>query len=373
MKYRIIVISALLGVLAASFACSNTTPAIKNTHWLEQLKVMPANETTLRAVYVNDFAKFNEKYAQNPQYKADYTAYFHPLIGGRGYDENEWQQTLTFTLKDLQQSIYAGSFSGPGQPPYRFYEAAHCRFDKAKLDNAVKTGPLNNNLQIVDYNGQQFYSWGADDQISLLQHSVLPPLGQGNRLALLDNNLCWVRWTDGIKEMIDCHNRSINSLADNNNYKLLANALDDMDTTNAFFSSESQSLSSIKTWQTQTAQGFTDGQEQRFLADIEKSVLLKPYQAYASGAGFDEKGSYLVVAFLNSNSSTAHNNAALLKTRIGQYQSVGNGSKWSELITTMSVKSEGNLTVAKLYGSIAEYWSTFDKWNGFYEPLLATE
>jgi len=52
---------------------------------------------------------------------------------------------------------------------------------------------------------------------------------------------------DGIKEMIDCHNRSINSLADNNNYKLLANALDDMDTTNAFFSSESQSLSSIKT------------------------------------------------------------------------------------------------------------------------------
>jgi len=59
-----------------------------------------------------------------------------------------------------------------------------------------------------------------------------------------------------------------------------------------------------------------------------------------------------------------HNNAALLKTRIGQYQSVGNVQNGRNCITTMSVKSEGNLTVAKLYGSIAEYWSTFDKWNG---------
>jgi len=64
---------------------------------------MPANENYTAGGYVNDFAKFNEKItAQNPQYKQIHCLFPFPYRRTRIPMKNEWQQTLTFTLKDLQ-------------------------------------------------------------------------------------------------------------------------------------------------------------------------------------------------------------------------------------------------------------------------------
>jgi hypothetical protein len=375
MKKSLFCLMALLLLLTfITPACSSTTtPAAASTHWLDMLKTMPANENTMRDVYLNDFTKLNEKFAQNPQLHPAYTSFYHPLIGGGGYDENEWQQTLTFTWKNMEQSIYAGAPSVSGLPPFYIYQAVRSQFDKTKLDNAVKTGPLNDIVQIVSYGGQQFYSWGGNNEINNSWRSTLRPLGQGYRLALLDNYLFWIQTTDGMKEIIDTHNKTVDSLADKPDYQLLAGAMDNLDTTNAFFSSESQSLSSIRTWRIQTPDQFVNGQDQRFLTATDGTALLKPFQSYATGAGIDEKGSYLAIVLLNSDNNTASKNAELLATRINQYQSVWQGLKWADLIESTKIESQGKLTVAKIYGPIAANWSSFDKWNGTYEPLLATE
>ena len=369
---RLMIVLMLVSGIIVLPGCRSTSTA-KSTHWLELLKTMPANENTKRDVYLNDFTKLNEKFAQNPQFQPVYTSYYHPLIGSGEYDENEWRQTLTFTWKDMEQSIYAGAPSISGLPPFHIYQAVRCQFDRAKLDNAVKTGPLNDILQIVYYKGQQFYSLGDDYEINYSRRSTLRPLGQGYRLALLDNYLFWIQWTDGMKEIIDTYNKDVDSLADQPDYQLLAGAMDDLDTTNAFFSSESQSLSSVRQWRTQTPDQLVNGQDQRFLTATDRSTLLKPFQAYATGAGIDEKGSYLAIVLLNPDNSTARKNAELLATRISQYQSVWQGLKWADLVENMKIESRGKLTVAKIYGPIAEYWTSFDKWNGTYEPLLITE
>jgi hypothetical protein len=149
--------------------------------------------------------------------------------------------------------------------------------------------------------------------------------------------------------------------------------MDDLDTTNTFFSSESQSLSSIRTWRTQTPDQFVNGQDQRFFTATDGSTLLKPFPAYAVGAGIDEKGSYMAIVLLNADNNTASKNAQLLATRISKYQSVWQGLKWADLIENTKIESQGKLTVAKLYGPIAANWTSFDKWNGEYEPLLVTE
>lgn len=349
-------------------------PVKEDNRWLDLLGIMPINEDTLKAVYINDFNEILERSEEYSSLKFKYAISFsHPLIGAQYYDEQEWKQTLTFTLQDIEQSIYAGAPSIAGMPQFRIYEAVHCQFDSGKLDNALKSGDLGDILEIIPYQGQQFYSWGGDDEISLSRRSALRPLGIGYRLALLDDYLCWGSWTDGIKEMIDCYSNNVNSLADKEEYQQLAGALVDIGTVTAFFSLESQSLSSVKEWREQTPHGFNDDQNQRFVAATDGSVLLKPYRAYASGAGFDEKGFYSVIVILNPDNATARSNKSLLEQRINQNMSVWRGFNWSDLIEDMEITNEDKLTTAKLYGPIVEYWSSFDKWNGNYEPLLVSE
>jgi hypothetical protein len=373
MKKLLFCIMALLLLLTViTPGCDNSEQVAGSSRWLDMLKTMPANENTLRAVYINDFTKLNEKFAQYPQTQPVYTAFYHPLIGGGGYDEKEWQQTLTFTWKDMEQSVYAGSVSVAGLPPFHIYQAVRCQFDKAKLANAVETGPLNDILQMVLYKGQLFYSWGADNESMNSWRSTLRQSGQGYRLGLLDNTLYWVNWTNGMKEIIDTYENNVDSLADKTDYQLLAGAMNDLDTTNAFFSSETQSVKSVLEWRAVTPDQFTGEQAQRFITATNGKNLLKPFKAYATGAGVDEKGSYLAIVLLNPDNNPAQKNAGLLETRIGQYQSVWQGLKWVDLAENMKIDSKGKLTVAKIYGRIAEYWKSFDKWNE-YEPLLVTE
>jgi hypothetical protein len=76
---------------------------------------------------------------------------------------------------------------------------------------------------------------------------------------------------------------------------------------------------------------------------------------------------------LNSSDDLACDNATLLESRINQFQSVWRGVQWADLVESVEIQGEGKLTLAKLYGPIVEYWDSFDKWNGNYEPLLVSE
>ena len=98
-----------------------------------------------------------------------------------------------------------------------FYEALRGRFNQDDVDNAARTGPMNEMLEVVPYQGHQFYSWSGDNDINMSMRSNVRPLGRGHRLALVDDFIFWVRWTDGMKEMIDSYTDNIESLADNEN------------------------------------------------------------------------------------------------------------------------------------------------------------
>lgn len=373
--FFLISLASLIAILLTQFGCSSERDTVipESSRWLEFLDVMPANENTLLATYINDFAYLRRKMEQYPQLEYIYALSFgHPLIGAPRYDKEEWERTFTFTLEDVEQSIFAGAVPITAKN-FKYYEAVRSQFNEEKLENAAKTGPLNDVLDVVSYKGHEFYSWGEDDELFLTRRSNVRPVGKGHRLVLLDDSLYWVDWTDGIKDVIDCYENDVNSLADKEEYRLLAGALEELDTVNAFFSSESQSVSNVKEWRNQTPHSFNDEQNQRFLVATGGSVLLKPYEALATGAGFDEEGFYLAIVLLHSNNDLARGNATLLESRINQSQSVWRGVEWTDLVESTEIQSKGRLTTAKLYGPIVEYWDSFDKWNGNYEPLLVSE
>ena len=380
---RLIAITALILLLVAAFipqaGCNNketeVTPSESN-HWLELLNVIPANDNTLKTAYLNDSAYTREKIEQYPEVMTGYeTAYGSPFSASQryNYSDEEWKQTLGFVSADVDQKIYAGA-----SPP-DYYEAVRGRFSREDIDNAVKTGPMNDILEVVSYQGHEFYSWGGDHEINLSRRSNVRPLGKGFRLALVDNFIFWVAWTDGMREMIDSYEDNIDSLADIEDYKLLAEALVELDTIGAFFSSESQSQSHVREVYKDVLEDTSDERPQRlaFVDEIDRQVRLKPYQALATGTGIYENGFYMVIVLLNSNEEVAKENATLLEQRINQAKIAWHYQqdvKWSDLVESMEIQSKGRLTLAKLYGEIFMYWNKFQtSVSESYEPLLMHE
>jgi len=363
--------------LMSQLGCNKDTEITtsESNRWLELLSVLPANENTLKAAYLQDFAYLAEKVDRQttPQYvisrQHHLSGYTPRVILGELPADEEWEQTLGFVTADVDQTIYAGAL------PVHYYEAVRGRFNRDDVDNAARTGPGNDILEIVPYQGSDFYSWGEDHNINFSLRSTVRPLGKGFRLALVDDFIFWVGWTDGIKEMIDSYEDNIDSLADIEDYQLLAQGLEELDVCYAFFSAESQSISHIKeVYKEFIEQPDPSDASKRFAAELEEPVLLKPYQALVTGAGIDEEGYYMTIVLLNSSEELAQENATLLEQRINQAKITWRGDKWSDLIESMEIENKGQLTLARLYGEVCVYWDSFEILGGEpYEPLLMHE
>ena len=382
---KVITITTLALLLATTLiwqsGCGKETevPTSESNRWLELLSVLPENEITLKAAFLQDNAYLEEKRQQYPQISAEYAIIRnHPLLSGSSpgaYSDEEWKETLGFVSADIDQRIYAGEL------PLDYYEAVRGRFSRDDVDNAARTGPGNDMLEVVSYQGHEFYSWGGDNDINMSMRSNVRQLGRGFRLALVDDFIFWVRWTDGMKEMIDSYEDNVKSLADNEDYKLLAGALEELDTVTALFSAESQSRSYVSEIYQQIIEDPDNNERRQVLVEeIKRELRLKPYQAFATGVGIDKDGYYLAIALLNPSEEVARENATLLEQRINQSKIAmawhsQSGDKWSDLIESMEIESKGRLTLARLYGAVVECWVNFNVMGmmGPYEPLLIHE
>jgi len=382
---KVITITTLALLLATTLiwqsGCGKETevPTSESNRWLELLSVLPENEITLKAAFLQDNAYLEEKRQQYPQISAEYAIIRnHPLLSGSSpgaYSDEEWKETLGFVSADVDQRIYAGAL------PLDYYEAVRGRFSRDDVDNAARTGPGNEMLEVVSFQGHEFYSWGGDNDINMSMRSNVRQLGRGFRLALVDDFIFWVRWTDGMKEMIDSYEDNVKSLADNEDYKLLAGALEELDTVTALFSAESQSRSYVSEIYQQIIEDPDNNERRQVLVEeIKRELRLKPYQAFATGAGIDKDGYYLAIALLNPSEEVARENATLLEQRINQSKIAmawhsQSGDKWSDLIESMEIESKGRLTLARLYGAVVECWVNFNVMGmmGPYEPLLIHE
>ncbi len=356
-------ISLIIVTLVFHIGCNTNEPETENNRWLDLLNVLPANENTFNGAYLRDDAykaEITNKYpqAESPLYPDD-SAYVIPLFGEspRAYSNEAWQAELGFVKNDVDKTIFAGL------PPIFYYQAVYGRFDRNKIDSAVKTGPYKITSEIVTYQGHEFYSWGGDREVNPEMRTPVRPLGRGNRLALVDNFIFWVSTTDQMHEMIDSYDNSIDSLADIKSYQRLAGTLANASTFRAFFSSATYSLDNIKASYKSAFEQPEDLSDtvKRFLAEYQNPdiPLLKPFEALVTGVGIDEKGYYLVIALYNSSTGVAKDNAAILKQRIEQTVEPNSGKKWQDISTETEISYQGQVTIAKLYGEASKHWNEF--------------
>ncbi|MBA7702795.1 hypothetical protein ES703_111569 [subsurface metagenome] len=283
-------------------------------------------------------------------------------LGRYGGNAEEWQQTLGFTWADVDQTLYAGV------PPTAF-QAVRGRFDQNTIDQAVRSGPMNDLLEDISYKDIEYYSWGGDNEIMVERISGVRPLGRGRRMALVDDFIFWHTMTEDLEMMVDCHEGRLVSLATIEEFQLLAQGLTELGTYTAFFRTDPQALEVVSQTLSElfTAEGKTQEEIQRILMELEDSPLLEPYQAFATGIGVDDQGYFLGIVLVHADPETARENVQLLEQRLQESSSLWTGEAWIDRIETMEIESQGRLTLAKLYGEIAASWTEF-VWQR--EPLL---
>ncbi len=379
----LIFVTAIIPQAGCNGETEETEPAASESNrWLELLRVLPENEDTLKSAYIQTKEYVDilrEQLQSSPDTPAGALDYVEllvhsrlPLFGRTPYTDQEWKETVGFTVKDVSESVVASS----GPPVY--YQAVRGNFSKEDIENAAKTGPLNEHLEIVPYRDYEFFSWGEDFDIHLEWSSGVRNLGRGHRLAYVGGFAFWILWSDGMKEMIDAYEGNIPSLADNEDYKLLAGALEDMGTVTAFFSADSISISEFKDqFQDDFEELRQKGYEQQ-ITEFENEPLLKPFLSVATGVGKDEQGVYLAIVLLNPDEGTAVANVDLLERRINEslmYPYLEGDRKWTDYnhVESIEINSNGRLTVAKLYGLVFAKWVNFSLTSGPYMPLLLHE
>lgn len=367
--FLLLLVVMIMPVFQAGCSGNAEPVASENNRWLELLNILPENETTLKAAYLVDLEYMLERMPDN-----EYTIGRRSSIFGNNiaaYSDDEWKATLGFTADEVKQTIEAGDY------PRDIYLGVRGSFDRDDIDDAAHNGPGNEDVEVITQGDYEYYSWGEDYNINISKRSNVRHLGRGHRLALVDDFVVWMLWTEGTTDMIDAYAGTVPSLAKNEDYLLLAGALEEMDTVTAFFSAESYSLAHYyEVWPREKLDEEIDPRfRDNLFAALDYEYPLKEYRALATGAGKDETGYYLAIVLVNEDEATAQENAELLEKRINDLKIVWKeGTAWNELIDSMEIKANGRVTTARLYGKVAGYWDFFEI-RGImpFEPLLIHE
>jgi len=383
MKRPLISISLLIILLLViSLACDNAESdvEIESNRWLNLMSAIPADEVSVKAAFLRDDILKTTQLEQFPDPAFERLSLFEaitmPFVGASisAYNDESWKNEMGFVKSDIESMIVSGFQHGT------YYAAARGRFDSASIDTAMTNNPLADELKIISYADHQYYSFGPDQGVNLLSRSDTNPAGQSYRLAIAGDMLLSVMTTDCIEKMLDSYYNQIDSLADIEAYRAMAEILEDHGVFYALFSSQSFSQNSVKTeyrefLENALAQG---GERNEIYLDLINSpdLLLEPYDALSTGAGVDESGAFLLIVLSNENEELAGENAVLLEQRLDNgYKSFLNAID-HDFIKNYDIVTRDNLTVAKIYGDIWQKWDafTFDSfWFTIYEPLLMTE
>ena len=378
---RKLVNSSVLAILTAVTvlslaACGGGT---EPSGFLDLLGTIPDTPETRGWVQVNDYQRFRDTFdIQLPGPEAgeealmdyllrpiDMPQFFGPFISGYGQfapQALERRRYLGFDLRDVHRSAEAG--------PPKALEVVQGNFDPGVTALALEACTECEAPEETDRHGINFYSWGEDFRIDpqkKLAHPAFDHLGRGGRIAVLDGFVFRTGGTAGMRNLIDTSVGRRDSLADVEEFRLLAAGLDELNAYSGLLTDMTQGFD-------ETVEALMDafgGEVPTLKAQLEAEPLLRPYDAFATGAGRDNRGQYMVVVLVHSSDRAAQRNVELLRQRIEETQSLWINQPWSDFFEKMEIRAEGSVLLAKLWGE-----RTRSLWLNFIfqrDPLLLHE
>lgn len=207
-------------------------------------------------------------------------------------------------------------------------------FDADSVDAAVRSDTTwADALEVIEYRGLTYYSWGEDFEIDVARSSDIRPLGLSARLFVSEEQgvVYWAQSTANMEAAIDALIFEGSTLAEDEYFAPIAAALDDAGVYSAFLS---PAVSGYDAEGIMGAGGRTwDG------------PLLLPYEAFAVGGSRVDGESHLVIVFANLDGLVAEANEERLDRIVTEGESAVDGTAWSDHIGKGTVQARGPLTI----------------------------
>lgn len=270
-------------------------------------------------------------------------------------------QYLAFDVRNVDQSIVTGSGVRDDS-----MDVVRGRFDPEATDKALAACSECPPHNREEHRGVTYYSWGDDyapDSAMQFAPPAFDRAGRGGRLAVLDE---YVLHTYGSSEMTALIDASLNeapTLADAEEFRLLAGGMSELGAYVMLLTDGSggydMSVEGI------ARSFFFDGtpsqseiEEQKQTLTEAGGPLLRPFDAYATGAGIDENGPYMALTLVHADDASAEENVGLLLRKVEEGTSLYAVVLWSEFIDidTSEVRAEGRVLTAKLRGDMFRNW-----------------
>lgn len=364
------VLTATTALLLA--ACAEDTGS---SGFQELLEVIPDTPESRGYTLLNDYQRFRETFdLQLPGPEADDEALMDYLMrpldmpqfngsfitgyeGRTAFQAFERRRYLGFDLRDIHRSAEVGL-------PPEVLEIVQGDFDPEVTGQALAACTECEAPEESERHGIKFYSWGEDLAVDV-QKILAPPafdhLGRGGRIAVLDKYVFRTVETPGMRNLIDTSLGRRDSLADVDEFRLLAAGLDELNAYSGILTDKTQSFDeTIKNLLDGAGSNFTQEEAAQLRRRLESEPLLRPYDAFATGAGRDERGRYMAVVLVHSSKQAAEQNVDLLRRRIEEAQSLWIIQPWSDLIEEMEIRADGAVLLGKLWGErTATLWIQF--------------
>ena len=88
----------------------------------------------------------------------------------------------------------------------------------------------------------------------------------------------------------------------------------------------------------------------KLVAEIGKSTLLLPYQAFSAGAGVDDDGPYMALALVHSDTESAEENGRRLRIRIEDALNYPELDDWRDGLEQYILLVDGRILSATMRG-----------------------
>jgi hypothetical protein len=274
---------------------------------------------------------------------------------------------------DIQQSIHATSYplnSTIDNMDIIRYEVVKGSFDMAVISQVISSYSSSVDLpQISVLDDINICSWdGEMDFGRRFQPPIFDNMGQGRTLAFMPDIIFGSTKATYTYGMIGASRGELNSLADNLQFREIADNLEKIGAMSAVMSETILSYLQIKQILEDQNAPMDKKLTDLFANADREAPLLGPYKAFAAGLGYDELGLFVVLVLKYESSEMANRDADILKTRLES----GRNSKdvlWKDELDSWEVWVDGYAVCARLRGKATGYWDDF-LWT---EPLLVRE
>lgn len=254
---------------------------------------------------------------------------------------------LGYDVRQIKQAVSTG-------PPDDPIEVIRGDFDTEAANAAVRcqTCPA---FDLGEHLGIPFYSWGGDREISralIFAPPIFDQLGRAGRVMVQEEYVFRTLTTSRMEDLIGAHQKQQKTLRDVEEFRLLAKGLSEAGAYSAFLTNHKWALEEARIALLQ--QGLS-GEDLEKLLD--QSLMLRPYQAWSTGSGKDNKGHYMFLVLVHANQELAAENAALLPQRLLEATSAWFQTPWApEILSSgdeflgsdsMDISTDGRILIVK--------------------------